>query len=91
MSARSSVEVRIDRLVLDGLSVEPHHARRVRTAVELELARLLGGTPSASFAAGAVPHVAAPAMAHGPGDSPETTGSRIASAVHSAIVARGGS
>jgi hypothetical protein len=79
------VDVRIERLVLDGLAIEPHHARRVRAAVELELARLLARTPRAAFAGGAAAHAAAPAISTVPGESPEATGSRIGNALHAAI------
>jgi hypothetical protein len=85
---RTTIDVRIERLILDGVLADPRHARRVHAAVELELARLMTGTTPASFVGGAVPRVAAPQISLAAGDSPEVTGSRIAGAVHFAIDSR---
>ena len=79
------VDVRIERLVLDGLAIEPHQAQRVRAAIELELGRLLARTPTAMFAGGSVAHAAAPPISTVPGESPEAAGSRIGSALHATI------
>lgn len=43
------IELHIDRVILDGVGVLPHHADAVREAVEVELARLLVASPARSW------------------------------------------
>ena len=73
------VELRIDDLVLEGLS--PAEAREVGAALERELARLVRerGAPERG---GAV-EIAAPAeIERWPGEAPAALGARLAGAIH---------
>jgi hypothetical protein len=67
-----NVHVHIERLVLDGLTLGPGDAGRVRAEVEAELCRLLtgGGVSSHLVSGGALASVAAPAITLGPPGAP---------------------
>lgn len=88
------IVVRIERLVLDGIANEPGHRARLCAALEQELARLVGapGAFDASDArgwrAGATPTLRAPGIRPVRGETPETTGRRIAGALHAGIRGR---
>lgn len=43
------IEVRIDRVVLEGLGNESRHGADVREAIETELAKLVAATPTATW------------------------------------------
>lgn len=69
MSERSRIELRIDRLVLDGVGVEPRHAAAVREAVTAELSRLLAAAPARSWQDRRLRRVSAPPVRLGaPGE-----------------------
>jgi hypothetical protein len=74
----------IERLVLEGLPVTAAEARRIRTAVESELSRLLGACPIAArlLGGGAMPSLTAPPQRLAPRGTPEAVGIGIAQAVH---------
>jgi hypothetical protein len=82
-----NVRVTIDRLVLDGIAVRPSQRPALREAAEAELARLLaeGGVGGQWRQGGAVPQVAAGAVAVPAGDDPALLGRRIAAAVYGGI------
>ena len=84
------IVLHIDRLVLDGLPVEPAHAARIHRAAERELTRLLGREPAPQqlLAGGAASRIDAPHIAPGPGEGPGALGARIARAVHGALEGR---
>jgi hypothetical protein len=83
---RPNVAVRIERLVLDGISLGPGDAGRIRASVEAELGRLLAdGEISPAFASGAaVPEVGGGAIELDQG-GPGALGRRIARAVYRGI------
>ena len=60
-SGGMNINLYIERLILDGLSVESHHRSMLQRAVESELERLLiaNGVSSDLSGGGAVPHISA--------------------------------
>jgi hypothetical protein len=82
-----NLEVRIERVVFDGIAVEPGDRARVRAAIEAELARRLAadGVAAGLMAAGAVPSVPGGAVEPGNGRDPQRLGRQVARAVHAAI------
>ncbi len=79
--------VHIERLVLDGLSVEARDRGRVAVALEAELGRLLvtRGLSKSWLAGGAVPTLSAPPFQGGGGD-PARLGAGVAQAVHQSLI-----
>jgi hypothetical protein len=82
-----SFDVRIERLVLEGLHVTPAERRRVQGTVECELTRLLSSTPRQEFSSvsrccssTSVRTIAIPR-----GQDAHSLGNGIASAVYDAI------
>jgi hypothetical protein len=85
------IELRIQRLVLDGLPVDRRHAGAVRLAVEAELTRLL--SEGGALAGGERGRVRAADVQFVPDAGPADLGRRIAGAVHGSLAgppARGG-
>jgi hypothetical protein len=82
-----SLELRIERLVLDGIEVAPAQRPALRAAVEAELARLLAGDGIAPelLARGATARVSGGPVELGGQPEPGLLGSRIAHAVHGGI------
>jgi hypothetical protein len=83
-----SINVHIERLILDGLPVERHQARLVQSAVEAELAQLLAAEGLASgFKSGghATPRIEAPGIQLASDSSPGQIGQQIARAVYGGI------
>jgi hypothetical protein len=82
-----NIEVRIERLILDGFAVAPHRRPVLQAAVEAELARLLaeGGLASAWHSGGAVPRVAADSIQLTGQENPTQIGQQIAGAVYRGI------
>ncbi len=82
-----AIELRIDRLVLEGLPLSAAQGALVQRAVELELARLLaeGGLAESWHAGGAVPQVQGGAITLSPGGSPAQMGAQIAQSVYSGL------
>ena len=82
-----SINVHIERLVLDGLPVARHQAPLIQTAVEAELARLLiaDGLAPALKSGGATPSVQAPGIQFTSDSSPAELGQQIARAVYGGI------
>jgi hypothetical protein len=80
-----SIHLHIERLVLDGVTVD--QPRVLRTALEQELTTRLkeGGLSPELHGGGAVPHVHGGAIEIGRGHHPETLGAQIAGAVYSGI------
>lgn len=79
-----NVNLHIERLVLDGISIPPGQRPHLQAAVEGELTRLLteGGAPSSWPSGGAVPYVAAESIQLGHDSNPKALGSQIAQAVY---------
>jgi hypothetical protein len=83
-----TVHVHIERLVLDGVPVQPGGLGPLRDALQAELGRLLGTgpLPAALLAGGAVPALAARQVVAAPADgSPPSWGVHIARAVYSSL------
>lgn len=81
------IEVHIERLILDGLSVTAAERAQVHAAITAELAgRLAGGGIAESLrGGGAVPQLRAPPVALGPHDRADAIGRQIAFSVHAGI------
>ncbi len=79
------ITLHIDRLVLDGVSLAPQQALRLREALEQELAQLLGqnGVAPGLLHSGALATLTGPAIT--PQRLPAALGEQIAGAVCAAI------
>ena len=82
-----NINLHIERLILDGLPLEPHQGPLVRAAVAAALGRLLaeGGLSPQLAAGGALPSVRAAALRLGAGVAPAQVGQQIAHAVYGGI------
>jgi hypothetical protein len=82
-----NVNLHIERLVLDGIDVEPAHRPALQAAVEAELGRLLaqGGVGASLAGGGAVPSVRAGGLQMGGEGNPRKLGRQIARAVYGGI------
>jgi hypothetical protein len=81
------INLHIERLVLDGLSLERTQGGRLRAAVEHELQRLLaaGSLAPQLMSGGAVPSLGGGTMKSEPGSGPAVLGQRIARSVYGRI------
>jgi hypothetical protein len=79
------ITLHIERLILDGVSVE--HPRLLRGALETELTTLLtsGGLSHEVRAGGVIPQIRSPGLALGQGREPVTFGHQLARAVYRGI------
>lgn len=87
MNDRPNIQIYIDRLILDSISV-PHSQRPLlQAAVEAELGRLLteGGVGAEWRSGGAVPSLSTPAIQLSPGSNPTQWGHQIAQSVYQGI------
>ncbi|WP_321963640.1 hypothetical protein [Paraburkholderia sp. J7] len=82
------VVVRIERLVLDTFADQPGEPARLRAALESELARLASDSRAADWRSRATPVVRAPNVRTARGDTPESSGQRIAEGVYAGILGR---
>jgi hypothetical protein len=84
---RARINVSIERLVLDGLPIEPGQGNAVRKAVEAELSRLLvdGGIGHELASGGAVPSVPGGSIEIGEKSHPRNLGRQIAGAVYGGL------
>ncbi len=82
-----NVNIHIERLVLDGVSISPSQRPLVKAAVEAELGRLLvdGGLATSLLAGGAVPRVLGGRIELNPENNPNQLGQQIAQAVYGGI------
>ena len=82
-----NIEFRIERLVLDGLDIEPRDRSQLQRAVEAELTRLLaaGGLRPELLSGGAMPSVAGTEIRVTPQTRGAQLGNQIAHAVHRGI------
>lgn len=81
------IQLHIERLILDGLSLGPGGGGRVQAAIEAELARLLadGGIGQGWSTGGAVPSVPAAPIALTAGARPAEIGGQIARSIYGGI------
>jgi hypothetical protein len=86
-----NIELHIERLILDGLQVEPRNRAALQAAVEAELTRLLtaGGLRAELLSGGAVRSLGAGEIQVTNQTSAAHLGNHIAQAVHSGISADG--
>ena len=84
---RMNINLHIERLILDGLSLERSQGPRVQATVEAELARLLmaNGLGDQFQSGGAVPSVHAAGIQLENGSSSIEVGQQIAQSVYSGI------
>jgi hypothetical protein len=80
----STINLRIEHLVLDGLELETRDGPQLRAAIETELARLLGEGALAAGGHQLVP-VLRGALPTAPGRGPEGLGSAIGAAIHGSL------
>lgn len=85
--SRGVIQVHIERLILEGIPLEPAQRPLLQAAVEAELARLLaeGGLAAGFLSGGAVPAVRAGAIELGSTQGPVQLGQQIARAVYGGI------
>ncbi len=81
------IELRIDRLVLEGLPLSAAQGELVQKAIEAELARLLaeGGLAQSWDKGAALAAVQAAGITLSPGGSPAQMGAQIAQSVYSSL------
>ena len=79
-----NINIDIEKLVLEGVSISPSQGRLLQGAVEAELARLLRieGIPDNWQAGGVVPHVPSSAIQVKPGTNPTQMAQQIAQTVY---------
>jgi len=82
-----TIRVQIDRLVLDGLPIDPRQAKLVQRAVEAELGRLFtaGGVGPGLAGGGAVDRLAGGTVQVGGTADPGRLGREIARAVYGSV------
>jgi hypothetical protein len=82
-----NLRVHIERLILDGIPVEPGRMRELHAATEGELARLLveQGMPQGLLAGGAVPVLHAPVISLPPDAEPAALGARLARSLYRSL------
>ncbi len=81
------INLHIERLILDGLPLEPGQGRVVKAAVEAELTRMIAGQGISSelMTGGAVPSVSANGIQIAPGAKPAVIGREIARSVYGGL------
>jgi hypothetical protein len=79
-----NVDLHVERLILDGISLSPSQQPQFQAAIEAELARLLaeGGLSPELAAGGAVPSLPAGTVQLAANGSPAHLGTQIARAVY---------
>jgi hypothetical protein len=85
-AVRPDIELRVERVVLDGLPIQSHDRAAVGAAVEAELRRLLAqGGWDASVASVALPSLRADGIQWSAADGANQLGAQIARAVFGAL------
>lgn len=79
-----NINIDIEKLILQGVSISPSQGRKLQGAVEAELARLLRteGIPDNWQAGGVVSHVPSGAIQVKPGSNPTQMAQQIAQTVY---------
>ncbi len=82
-----NINVEIERLILDGISLEPGQRAQLQAVVESELAQLLamGGVSPDLRSGGAVPNLRANSIQLSGESNPSHLGKQIAQAVYGGI------
>jgi len=82
---RSAISLRIERLILDGVPLDAHHAALLKTSVETELARLLAAYGLASRSSGAETSIAGSEIRLATNATPQQLGKQIGRSVYAAF------
>lgn len=84
---RTDINVHIERVVLDGVSLVPGQEQQVTEALQAELGRLLaeGEVSPSLLASGALPYVSGDSLDLGSGGDPDDLGREIARALHGGL------
>ena len=87
MSAVGRLSVQIERLVLEGVRLDPAQRSLLQNTVETELTRLLeeGGLATRLSGGAALPRITSPAIEFDIGNRPTGLGHQIAGAVYRGI------
>ena len=82
-----NINLHIDRLILEGLAIEPGQKRSVQTALQAELTELLAasGISPTLAGGGALPETRVPAVHLVDQHSPTQLGTQIARSVHQGL------
>lgn len=82
-----NIDLKIERLIIDGLNLAPGHGARVKTTVETELSRLLTarGLPQGLQNGAALPDVRPASIQVSADSNPSCMGRQIARAVYGSI------
>jgi hypothetical protein len=82
-----SISIHIERLILDGLPLQPRDGELLQAAVEAELSRLFieGGIPSDLKNGGDQARIIAPALRLTPSPDAKATGAQIGGGIYSAL------
>lgn len=82
-----NLNLHIERLILEGINIEPHQRPLLQEALQTELTRLLTtGGLSQDFAGGlAVPRISAPSIPLAADNQPVRLGQQIARSVYGGI------
>jgi hypothetical protein len=80
----TTIDLHIERLVLDGVALDPRHARQMQGAVEKHLAHLLttGARRPALERGGAVPTLSGETIGWQTSSGPAALGEQVAGAVY---------
>jgi len=83
------IDLRIERVVLEGLDVSPRHIRALRDALHAELNRLVTAAPSATWQQSRRNRrIGAPTLRLHPSDTPAAVGDGIARSVYGGLFDR---
>ncbi len=82
-----NISIDIERLILDGVTIEPGQGAQLKAAVESELARLLatGGVHPGLRSGGSVPSIRANSIRMSSESNPSQLGRQIALSVYGGI------
>ena len=82
-----NIRLHIDRLILDGLNVDPGQGALVKASVEAELTRLLmdGGLAGGLQSGGAFPSIRTDTIEFAGNDNPLRQGQKIARSIYNGI------
>jgi hypothetical protein len=87
MTTPGTIQLNIERLVLDGLDIPPGQRHLLQAGIEVELARMLrqGGVVS-PLGGGAYDRISAADVMFAPGNDPQPLGHQIARSVFGSLV-----
>jgi hypothetical protein len=83
-----NVDLRIERLVVDGIQLNGAQAAQMRVAMQTELSRLLAGGLPHSLPAGATPRLRAPDLLNFDSSNSSELGRRVGQTVYKSLISR---